>query len=135
MKKFLSKKYLFTSGLEKEQYDAIKSAIYEDNRIKLQTFSFLGAVFFSLMFLITFISSVMENNRAVYILGILVTGFISGVLLGGAFVLNQKDKINPYKRQLEKLSVVKDSSQSRVEVLEAKIKTLEAALQKSLDNN
>ena len=75
------------------------------------------------------------TNSFVYILGILVTGFISGVLLGGAFVLNQKDKINPYKRQLEKLSVVKDSSQSRVEVLEAKIKTLEAALQKSLDNN
>ena len=49
-------------------------------------------------------------------------------------MLNQKDKINPYKRQLEKLSVVKDSSQSRVEVLEAKIKTLEAALQKSIDN-
>ena len=71
MKKFLSKKYLFTSGLEKEQYDAIKTAIYEDNRAKLQTFSFLGAVFFGAMFFITFISSVMANNRSIYILGII----------------------------------------------------------------
>lgn len=74
------------------------------------------------------------TNSFLYIIGILAIGFISGLLLGGAFTLNQKDKINPYKRQLEKLSVVKDSSQSRVEVLEAKIKTLEAALQKSLEN-
>ncbi len=74
------------------------------------------------------------TNSFVYIVVILSVGFISGLLLGGALVLNQKSKINPYKRQLEKLSVVKDSSDSRVEVLEAKIKTLEAALQKSIDN-
>lgn len=74
------------------------------------------------------------TNSFVYIVGILAVGFLAGLLLGFAFVVNQKDKINPYKRQLEKLSVVKDSSQSRVEVLEAKIKTLEAALQKSIDN-
>ena len=43
MKKFLTKKNLYYSGLEKEQYDAIKEAIYEDNRKKLQTFSFLSA--------------------------------------------------------------------------------------------
>lgn len=76
MKKFLSKKYLYTSGLEKEQYDAIKPAIYEDNQTKLQTFSFLGAVFFSMMFWITFISSVMENNRTIYILGVLFSMII-----------------------------------------------------------
>ncbi len=74
------------------------------------------------------------TNSFVYIAAILTVGFLAGLLLGCAFMLNQKDKINPYKRQLEKLSVVKDSSQSRVEVLEAKIKTLEAALQKSIDN-
>ena len=73
MKNFLSKKYLYTSGLEKEQYDSIKSAIYEDNRAKLQTFSFLGAVFFGLMFGISFISSVMANNRMLYIAGVVVS--------------------------------------------------------------
>lgn len=74
------------------------------------------------------------TNSFIYVIGILAVGFIAGLLLGCAFLVNQKDKINPYKRQLEKLSVVKESSQSRVEVLEAKIKTLEAALQKSIDN-
>lgn len=68
--KFLSKKYLYTSGLEEEQYNSIKSAICEDNRVKLKTFSFLGAIFFCLMFLITFISNVMANNRVIYIFGI-----------------------------------------------------------------
>ena len=74
------------------------------------------------------------TNSFVYVIGIMVAGFCAGLLLGCAFALNQKEKINPYKRQLEKLSVVKDSNQSRVEVLEAKIKTLEIALQQSLDN-
>ena len=83
---------------------------------------------------IPFIKLTIFTNSFIYIIGILVGGFLAGLLLGGAFVLNQKGKINPYKRQLEKLSVDKDSSQSRVEVLEAKIKTLEAALQKSIDN-
>ena len=74
------------------------------------------------------------TNSLIYIAGIMALSFGAGLLLGGAFIINQKNKINPYKRQLEKLSVVKDSSESRVEVLEAKIKTLEAALQKSLEN-
>ncbi len=63
-----------------------------------------------------------------------VCGFIAGVLFGGAFAIGQKEKISPIRRQLEKLTVQKDSNQSRVEVLEAKIKTLETALQKSLDD-
>lgn len=74
------------------------------------------------------------TNSFIYIVAILAIGFLSGLFLGLALMLNQKSKINPYKRQLEKLSVVKESSDSRVEVLEAKIKTLEAALQKSIDN-
>ena len=71
MKKFLSKKYLYTSGLEEGQYNAIKPAIYEDNREKLSTFSFLAAVFFGVMFFISFISNVMANNRMIYIVGII----------------------------------------------------------------
>ncbi len=69
--KLLSKKYLYTSGLEEEQYNSIKPAIYEDNRTKLNTFSFLGAIFFGLMFIISFISNVMANNRITYMVGIL----------------------------------------------------------------
>lgn len=74
------------------------------------------------------------TNSFIYVLGILVVGFVAGLLFGGAFAVNQKEKLAPYKRQLEKLSVMKDSNQSRVEVLEAKIKTLEVALQQSLEN-
>lgn len=74
------------------------------------------------------------TNSFVYVLGVLFAGALSGLLMGCAFAQNQKEKISPYKRQLEKLSVVKDSNQSRVEVLEAKIKTLETALEQSLNN-
>lgn len=84
---------------------------------------------------VPFIKLTIFTNSFVYIVGILIAGSVAGLLLGSAFTLNQKEKIAPYKRQLEKLSVVKDSNQSRVEVLEAKIKTLETALQQSLDNN
>ena len=48
------------------------------------------------------------TNSFIYVIGILCVGFFAGLLLGCAFMLNQKEKINPYKRQLEKLSVVKD---------------------------
>ena len=82
---------------------------------------------------VPFIKLTIFTNSFIYVLGILVVGVIAGLLLGGTFLLHQKEKINPYKRQLEKLSVVKDSSQSRVEVLEAKIKTLEIALQQALN--
>ena len=82
---------------------------------------------------VPFIKLTIFTNSFIYVLGILIVGIIAGLLLGGAFLLHQKEKINPYKRQLEKLSVVKDSSQSRVEVLEAKIKTLETALQQALN--
>lgn len=75
------------------------------------------------------------TNSFVYVVGVLLLGCLSGLLFGISFVLGQKETISAYKRQLEKLSVVKETNQSRVEVLEAKIKTLEMALQQSLDSN
>lgn len=83
---------------------------------------------------VPFINLKIFTNSFVYIVGILFAGYAAGLLMGAAIALHQKGKIAPYKRQLEKLSVEKDSNQSRVEVLEAKIKTLETALQQSLDN-
>lgn len=83
---------------------------------------------------IPFFKLTIFTNSFVYVLSVLFAGGLSGLLLGCAFAQNQKEKISPYKRQLEKLSVVKESNQSRVEVLEAKIKTLEAALQQSLND-
>ena len=63
--------------------------------------------------------------------------FISGLLLG-IFLMNLKlnvknDRINSYKRELEKESVNSDEAVSRVKVLEAKIEVLEKALEKALN--
>lgn len=74
------------------------------------------------------------TNYFVYASMLIICGFIAGMMFCGAFLLAQKEKIAPYKRQLEKMSVQNDSDTSRVAVLEAKVKTLEAALQKALDN-
>ena len=57
-------------------------------------------------------------------------GIISGVFLCLAC---QKEKTAPYKRQLEILSVKNDSDSSKISTLEAKIKTLEKALDQALN--
>ena len=60
----------------------------------------------------------------------LITVF-SGVFVGSGivymFLSAQKDKVKAYQRELEKTSVSGLNNASRVEVLEAKIKTLEKA--------
>lgn len=66
----------------------------------------------------------------------LITLFLSG-LFAGMFLMNLKlnvknNKINSYKRELEKESVSASENDARVKVLEAKIKVLEKALDKSL---
>ncbi len=64
--------------------------------------------------------------------------FVCGVLFG-IFLMNIKlnkknDKINSYKRELEKESIVSDKNSSRVKVLESKIEVLEKALENALKN-
>ena len=62
--------------------------------------------------------------------------FSCGVLLGiflMNFVLNVKnEKLNSYKRELEKESINSTENSSRVKVLEAKIEVLEKALENAL---
>ena len=62
--------------------------------------------------------------------------FISGVGIGMFLMLiklNVKnDKINSYKRELEKESISSDNSLARVKVLESKIEVLEKALENAL---
>lgn len=65
---------------------------------------------------------------------ILATGFIISAYLIGQFYLAQKDKLSAYKRELEKSSVSNSTSSSKVEVLEAKIATLEKALDNAINN-
>ena len=64
--------------------------------------------------------------------------FICGLLLG-IFLMNIKlnmknDKLNSYKRELEKESIASDANSSRVKVLESKIEVLEKALENALKN-
>ena len=72
-------------------------------------------------------------NLAIYTLIVLVVGLFAGICQIGQFYLTQKEKLNAYKRELEKSSVTNSTSTSRVEVLEAKIATLEKALNDALN--
>lgn len=66
----------------------------------------------------------------------LFTVFLCGIIVGMsvvAFKLNLKNnKLNSYKRELEKESIAADENYSRVKVLEQKIEVLEKALDSSL---
>ena len=71
-------------------------------------------------------------NLASYTFIVLLTGFFAGLCWMAQFYLTQKEKIKAYKRELEKSSVSNSSNSSKVEVLEAKIATLEKALDDAL---
>lgn len=63
--------------------------------------------------------------------------FISGLLFG-IFLMNirlnvKNDKLNLYKRELEKESISSTESDAKIKVLETKIKVLEKALENSLN--
>ncbi len=72
-------------------------------------------------------------NLAIYTITILCIGIFSGSCFFGQFYLSEKNKLNAYKRELEKSSVSNSSNSSKVQVLEAKIATLEKALQDALN--
>ncbi len=64
--------------------------------------------------------------------GIFIAGMGIGMFLM-FFKLNVKnDKINSYKRELEKESVISDEKAAKVKVLESKIEVLEKALEEAL---
>jgi len=74
------------------------------------------------------------EEATLFVFIVLAMGLTIGLLLGFAFMLSRIEKMASYKRQLEKVSVNNDSNESKVEVLEEKIKTLEKALEKALEN-
>ena len=73
-------------------------------------------------------------NTATYTLIVLCIGLFTGICLLGQLYLSEKNKLNAYKRELEKSSVSNSSNSSKVQVLEAKIATLEKALHDALNN-
>ena len=58
---------------------------------------------------------------------------LSGIFVVYMFLAAQNDKVKAYQRELEKTSISGASNASRVEVLEAKIKTLEKAFSAVID--
>ncbi len=74
----------------------------------------------------------LSTNAVIYIGAGLITGFLAGIILMLFIVQNLKKEQSLLKRKYEKTSVGADDSELRVKTLENKIKTLEAALEKSL---
>ncbi len=95
----------------------------------------------NLLFIILAILSLAgAGAAAIYLSGIPALGivFFCGFLFG-VFLMNLKvnvknDKINSYKRELEKESIASSENSSRVKVLESKIEVLEKALENALKN-
>ena len=69
------------------------------------------------------------------LIGIFISGIIAGIFLMILKLNVKNDKINSYKRELEKESIASDESSAKVKVLESKIKVLEKALDSALGNN
>jgi uncharacterized membrane protein YciS (DUF1049 family) len=63
-----------------------------------------------------------------------IAGFVVGAGWFGVLYFRLKHKTGAYERKLEKTAVQNSSSTSRAEVLEAKIKVLEKALDDALNN-
>lgn len=61
-----------------------------------------------------------------------LTGFALAIFLMTLKMNVKNDKINSYKRELEKEAIASTESSSRVRVLEAKIEVLEKALENAL---
>ena len=62
----------------------------------------------------------------------LLAGFALAIFLMTLKMNVKNDKINSYKRELEKEAIASTESSSRVRVLEAKIEVLEKALENAL---
>ena len=72
-------------------------------------------------------------NFALYTAIVLLIGILIGAIWLGLFYFSERRKIYAYKRELEKSSISDSSNKSKVEVLEAKIATLEKALNDALN--
>jgi len=83
---------------------------------------------------VTFGEKALSLPLFVYTLFPFVTGVLVGILLMLRGFFDAADNYKKLKRQYEKTSIGADDSDLRVKTLENKIKTLEAALKKSLEN-
>lgn len=69
------------------------------------------------------------------VLAFFIAGILTGTFWAVAFYMPIQKKLKEYQRKLEKTSVQTDEESSKVAVLEAKIATLEKALQAALEKD
>lgn len=74
-----------------------------------------------------------EVKLSIYSIVILCAGLFSGAGIVSLFLGIQEDKVKAYKRELEKTAITGESNASKVDVLEAKVKTLEKAFTSVVD--
>ncbi len=65
---------------------------------------------------------------------VFIMGLFTGALIIGRYTVEANSKHKKIKRQLEKTSIGADDSDLKVKTLENKVKTLESALDKAIEN-
>ena len=76
--------------------------------------------------------SITELTGKYELIGVFTSGLIFGLLLMILKLNVKNDRINIYKRELEKESISSGESSAKVKVLESKIEVLEKALENAL---
>lgn len=77
----------------------------------------------------------MNINFELFDVCYMIVGFIAACFVFVFYTSKLKKEIKCLKKQYEKKSIGADDSSLRVKTLENKIKTLEAALKKQMENN
>lgn len=76
---------------------------------------------------------VLANVKLVeVILFVFIAGVVTGILWASSFYVASQSKLKEYKRKLEQNSALNDADNSLLDVLDAKILTLESALKEAL---
>lgn len=73
-------------------------------------------------------------NFELFDAGYVLAGFIIAGIIFSFYISKLKKEIKVIKRQYEKKSIGADDSGLKIKTLENKIKTLETALKKAMDN-
>ena len=73
-------------------------------------------------------------NFELFDAGYILAGFILASVIFSFYISKLKKEIKVIKRQYEKKSIGADDSGLKIKTLENKIKTLETALKKAMDN-
>lgn len=79
------------------------------------------------------VSKTVSIHFSYFIILFFILGCVSGAMSIGQLYLVQKERLNAYKRELEKGSITNSSSTSKISILENKIRVLEKALNDALN--